>query len=341
VTPRCTPGQLASLLEALEVRVESAFVEREAVPLTDYPGGPRPSSVVRLSGGGCSGLGENVAFLSQDHERFAARVERWFAARTASAPLQVRSAVALGAEGTPYERAALEAALIDLALRQAGLSLYDLTGVPEASVRFVQSLAADPEPETVIRRLRREGFHGELKVDVDPSWGERVLQGLARDSRIAIFDFKGRGDAALARRLAACAEALLEDPPSVFEAPNGGVPSRVSRDAPLLDEAAVARALFDGEAVNLKAPRMGGPLAVLRGLERAWAPINKNSQPRAYLGGMFETSVGRVQARQLAALYCASAPNDLALNVASVAALRERAESPAQVRLDGPGFGVG
>ena len=338
LTPRCSPGELAGLLEALDVRIESALVERHSVSLPDYPGGPRPSSVVRLSGGGCSGWGENVAFHEQDHERFAASVERWFAARAASAPSAVRSA--LGAEGTPYERAALEAALIDLALRQAGLSLYDLSGVPEASLRFVQSLAADPDPEAVIRRLREEGFHGELKVDVDPSWGERVLESLAQEPRIAIFDFKGRGDASLACRLgAACASALFEDPPSGFEAPNTTPRSRVSRDASLLDERAVAAALARGEAVNLKAPRMGGPLAVLRGLQHAWAGKQPDSQPSAYLGGMFETHVGRAQARQLAALYCASAPNDLALNVANAAGPRERSESPAQIRLDQPGFG--
>ncbi|MES1178062.1 MAG: hypothetical protein ABUL62_27310 [Myxococcales bacterium] len=335
VTPRCSPGQLASLLEALAVRVESARVEDCSLSLPDYPGGPRPSSVVRLSGKGCSGLGENVAFVAHEHARFAGFVARWFAATEGRAGLSVRTALA--AEGSPYERAALEAALIDLALRQAGLSLYDLGGVREASLCFVKSLAADPKPDAVIGRLRERGFHGRLKVDVEPSWDARALEALARDSSIAIFDFKGRGDSSLARRLSvACPPACLEDPPSDFEA-SFVEPRRVSRDSSLLDEGAVAAALARGEAVNLKSPRMGGPLSVLRGLEHAWAENPPVSRLLAYFGGMFEIHVGRTQARQLAALYCASAPNDLALNVAD--AERALADSPAQVRLDTPGFG--
>ena len=101
------------------------------------------------------------------------------------------------------------------------------------------------------------------------------------------------------------------------------------------DEHAVARARARGEAVNLKAPRMGGPLELLRGLERALA-LEQAGEPgarfSAYLGGMFEVGVGRAQARQLAALYCGTAPNDLAPNVAS-ARNSQRANSPATIYL--------
>ena len=84
---------------------------------------------------------------------------------------------------------------------------------------------------------------------------------------------------------------------------------------------------------------MGGPLAVLRALEHSWSGKQPDSRSRAYLGGMFELGVGRTQARQLAALYAASAPNDLALNVASTGAERASAASPARVRFVEPGFG--
>ena len=334
-----SPGQLAARLAALEVRVESALVERRQVSLPDYPSGPRPSSVVRLSGAGRVGVGENVAFVDAEHARFAAHIEAWFQARSTLPRLTVGGA--LTAEGTPYERAALQAALIDLALRQAELSLADLTGVREASLRFVASLAADPEPEVAIRRLRREGYRGDLKLDVEPSWGPRALDAVARDSSIVILDFKGRGELALLRQLRTlCPHALFEDPPSDFELAELSAPALISRDATLPDEGAVAEASARGEAVNLKAPRMGGPLAVLRSLERALAPasMHRDSAGVAYLGGMFEIDVGRVQARQLAALYCAAAPNDLALNVVSAASAR--APSPARIRLDLPGFGA-
>jgi L-alanine-DL-glutamate epimerase-like enolase superfamily enzyme len=348
VTPTRGPAALASVLESLEVRVESAVVERRAVMLPDYPGGPRPSSVVRLSGGGFSGRGENVAFHEQEQQRFAAHVEHWLRAHATMSTLEVGTA--LGAGGTAYERAALQAALIDLALRQAGLSLFDLTGVRQASLRFVVSLAANSDLKRAIGRLRLHGYRGDLKVDVDPSWDERTIEMLARESHIAIFDFKGRAEASLARKLyAAFPTALLEDPPPDFEEPElGSRTSRISRDSSLVTELAIARTRARGEAVNLKAPRMGGPLSVLRGLEgaltcpppRSELASEAGTSLRAYVGGMFEVDVGRIQARQLAALYCASGPNDLALNLTSERARASPRTSPAPIRLDEPGFGT-
>jgi hypothetical protein len=72
---------------------------------------------------------------------------------------------------------------------------------------------------------------------------------------------------------------------------------------------------------------------------------------------MFEVGVGRAQARQLAALFCPNAPNDLAPHAgwsAGRAELAEAASAPAaatgrretwapatlSIRLDRPGFGA-
>jgi hypothetical protein len=150
-----------------------------------------------------------------------------------------------------------------------------------------------------------------------------------------VLDFKSRGDIALAAALYGSSAALLEDPPAGFDVPPLALP-RISRDASVRDAQSVAALSARGEWVNLKAPRMGGPLEVLRGLERALNARRSNgqAQPMAYLGGMFEVGVGRIQARQLAALYCAFGPNDLALNGAE-----PRANPPALIRLDLPGFG--
>ena len=334
-----SPAQLAVRLEALEVCVESARVDDRSVTLPDYPGGPRPSGVVLLSGWGVQGTGENVAFSESEQDRFRTYVARWFEERAAGPR---RALVGeLSTEGSAYERAALEAALIDLALRQAGLSLFDLTGVREADLRFVVSLAAERDPLAEMRRRRDAGYRGDFKVDVEPSWAPAMASALAKESGIAIFDFKGRADAALARALyAACPGPIFEDPPPDFEEPaHAPGASRVSRDAPILEPASVSVARARGEAVNLKAPRMGGPLNVLRGLERALESRASDEAVIAYLGGMFEVGVGRRQARQLAALYCARAPNDLALNVAEGGSTDPHAQSPARVRFDRPGFG--
>lgn len=330
---RLTPGQLATKLAELEVQVTDLHVERRDISLPDYPGGPRPSSVVHVSGQGATGRGECVAFSDEEQRAFGPSMAAWFAATRKRASLHVGGAVSrdLG----PYASAALEAALIDLGLRQAGLSLFDLCGLREASMRFVVSLAASPTPLAAIAQVRDAGFTGQLKIDVEPTWNDATLSALAGDPSIAIFDFKAKGELALANRLAAlCGQVLFEDPPAGFNQVG-----HISRDASVPDARAVNLARARGEAVNLKAPRMGGPLEVLRGLEAALA-LGANAPVLAYLGGMFEVSVGRSQARQMAALYCANGPNDLAPNI-SQAASTARESSPALVRFDQPGFGIG
>jgi L-alanine-DL-glutamate epimerase-like enolase superfamily enzyme len=329
-----SPAELAAALGELSVHVDAVEVVPGAVHLPDYPDGPRPSSVLRLLGGRHMGQGENVAFVAAEHAQFASYASAWFYAQPSRSALHVGAA--LGTSGTPYERAALEAALIDLALRQAELSLFDLSGRQQAALRFVASFAAGSEPQRVIAERRAQGYSGDFKVDVDPAWDQTTIDALAHEPSIAILDFKMRCEPQFAQHLAvSMPHALLEDPPPAFEA----LPAdrqRVSRDAPLLDAAAVALAVARGEAVNLKAPRMGGPLEVLRGLDHAL-----RAGTLAYLGGMFEVSVGRSQAQQLAALYCASAPNDLAPNVPSTPlATTSRSHSPLTIRLDGPGFGA-
>ncbi|HEY4184403.1 MAG TPA: hypothetical protein VGP07_05005 [Polyangia bacterium] len=315
---KLSPGELADVLGALPVRVTGVEVVRSAVALEDYPGGPRPSSVVRLSGDGQVGCGENVAFTDEEHARFAAG-----AAGLLVSAGRVDASIAPAARG--YERAALEAALIDLALRQTGTTLAALTGVARASLRVVLSFAARSDAAAHVWQLRAAGRTEALKIDVDPTWDQAAREELARQPGIAILDFKGRGDARLAAELSALfPEAIFEDPPG------GTTHENIARDASLDGAGAVAVALARGESVNLKAPRMGGPLEVLRGLELA----ARTGRPgAAYLGGMFEVDVGRTQARLLAALFCSDATNDLA-----PLGFVDGPEQALTVGYDGPGF---
>ena len=350
------PGALADLLGGLAVCVEAIEVQRRAVPVGDYPGGARPSSVVRLSGQGHVGRGENVAFTEEEHARFAAGAPSLLAGGGSGGGAwrgRVDALIDGGARG--YERAAVEAALIDLALRQTGQTLATLMDGAARSLRVVLSFAARPDPAAYVRQLRaadrgrqaplgdderpktegkpdaetepHPGADIELKVDVDPGWDAAAATALAAEAGVAVLDFKGRGDARLAALLSSLFPlALFEDPP------DGTTHPRRARDASLPDAAAVEAALARGEAVNLKAPRMGGPLAVLRALELV-RRVPPAGAAFAYLGGMFEVDVGRTQARQLAALFCADGPNDLAPLQPALGASR------LAVRVDTPGFG--
>jgi hypothetical protein len=334
-----TPAQLADTLAALPVRVSSVEVRASTAPIDDYPGGARPTSTVCLFGEGRWGFGENVAFAVAEHDSFAAHAGELLY-RTGDV-VAGRVDGLVRPESPRYERAALEAALIDLALRQAGISIADLTGKPSARMRFVVSFEACSHPAERVRRLRAAGCASELKVDVDPSWDRPTGEELAREPGVAILDFKGRGDPALVARLAAlCPGVIFEDPPA------GGVGPRITRDAPLVDARAVAAALARNEGINLKAPRMGGPLELLRGLDLAVkagaiddASSGQAMGPTAYIGGMFEVGAGRAQARQVAALFCAHGPNDLG-PIDGPAAERLLVSSPVLIRLDTPGFGA-
>lgn len=344
------PGPLADLLAALPVCVQAVEVQRRAVVVDDYAGGPRPSSVVLLSGLGQVGRGENVAFTEDEQARFATRASSLLRAGAhADGAWRGRVDTLVDQTAGGYERAALEAALLDLALRQAGTTLAVLAGPRERSMRVVVSFAARRDPAAYVRELRAAGrarapqavktdvmtgpVRGapaapqvELKIDVDPHWDAAAATALAAEPGVAVLDFKGRGDAPLAALLSPLFPgALFEDPPE------GTTHPRRARDATLPDTAAVATALSRGEAVNLKAPRMGGPLEVLHAL--ALVPqAGPDSVCVAYLGGMFEVDVGRTQARQLAALFCPDGPNDLA-------PLRGPLTGRISVALDTPGFG--
>ncbi|MBK7975505.1 MAG: hypothetical protein IPK07_20220 [Deltaproteobacteria bacterium] len=84
--------------------------------------------------------------------------------------------------------------------------------------------------------------------------------------------------------------------------------------------------------ISIKAPRMGGVLEALRGLDATRA-----AGVPAHVGGMWELGPGRDQARLLAALYCPDAPNDVAPLPRHEDSARE--PSPLAVRIDLPGFG--
>lgn len=325
-----TPGALADALAALPVFVSSVSVRRSTVPIDDYAGGARPSSVVCLSGRGHLGHGENVAFTEDEHAQFAAGAAALLVGPADARTGRVGALIHPAASG--HGRAAVEAALIDLGLRQVGTTLAELTGVARAALRVVISFAACAAPAARVRQLRARGRGEDLKIDVDPAWGRDAQAALASEAGVAILDFKGRGDARLASQLSTLfPAAIFEDPPA------GTAHARIARDAPLTDARAVAAALGRQEAVNIKAPRMGGPLEALRGLDLAM-----RAGITAYLGGMFEVGVGRRQARQLAALFCPTAPNDLApfIESASAAGGGNRAGTWAPIiRLDTLGFG--
>jgi L-alanine-DL-glutamate epimerase-like enolase superfamily enzyme len=307
------PPTPEAALAALPVVVDEVECRVGTVRVPSYPGGGRPTSEVRLG----DGRGECVAWTAEAHAAFRGRIDRvprgrWARLGDWAAAMRERFA-------DRYERAALEAAAIDLALHQKGTSLFALAGVTPRPVRYVVSY----------ERLRDPMAEAEpgvaLKLDVDPAWDEATWASLRR---VAVLDFKAGGSADDHERAhRAVPGAWIEDP-APSQVWSAAFRARLSLDAPITSARALDAQAPRPAAVNLKPARMGGVLEALACATRCAA-----EGIAVYMGGMFEVGVGRAQLRALAALLCPDGPND-------IAPLMETAR-PARLPLDGtaPGFG--
>ena len=322
-----TPSVLRRTLGALRVTIDDAAADVGAVQVGSYGDEPRPHSVVRLTGGGAVGRGEHVGWTVAAHERCrdrslpliprgAWRLDEWSAALAAAVP-------------EPYDRAAAEAAAIDLALRQHETTMFALADCEAQPIHYVVSFAqvADPAAEA-----RRTGDVA-LKIDADPTWADATFAALSAAGRVAVLDWKGggsRADHERAHRL--LPDALMEDPSWDMAPWSPGLTRRLSADAPVLRAIDLDRLPVAPAAVNLKAARMGGVFELL-----AAAATCAARGIAVYLGGMFELDVGRRQLQALAALLSPDGPND----VAPIARTGAPAPRPERLAVDGrtPGFG--
>jgi len=286
------PATPEAALAALPVVVDDVACRVGAVPVPSYPGGVRPTSEVRLG----EGRGECVAWTAEAHVAFRGRIAhvprgRW--ARLGDWAEAMRERFT-----DPYERAALEAAAIDLALREAGTNLFALASVAPRPVRYVVSYGrlrdpmADTEPGV------------ELKLDVDAAWDEATWASLRR---VAVLDFKAGGTADDHERAHRAAPGAWIEDPAPSNVWSAALRARLSLDASITSARALETQAPRPSAVNLKPARMGGVLEALACATRFAA-----EGIAVYMGGMFEVGVGRAQLRALAALLCPDGPNDIA-----------------------------
>jgi hypothetical protein len=322
-------GSLRTKLGRLSVVIDAAACEVGNAPVPTYPGGARPTSVVVLRGAGVEGTGENVAWTDEAHGTFRTRVEsvpggRWM--------LDAWRAALPALFPEPYERAALEAAAIDLALRQHRTNLFGLAGVGPSPLRYVVSFERVSDP---VARARAEGPGIDLKIDADPDWPDAIWSALGRLGSVAVIDFKLSGSSADHERAhRAIPGALVEDPLASSIPWSDSLRARLSIDGPVTCPEALAALPVLPVAVNLKPARMGGVLAALEAA--AWCSTRGIA---IYFGGMFEVAVGRSQLQALASLLCPDAPND----VTPIGLAGQVPSRPARLRCDAdaPGFGAG
>jgi L-alanine-DL-glutamate epimerase-like enolase superfamily enzyme len=296
----------------LPLEIEGYLLERlEADVTRDFT---RVTTLVRIAGHGEEGLGEDVTWDAEAHDREQAAGPQ----RQLAGAWTLESFSATLAIEEPHKRWAYESAALDLALRQAGLSLAEALGREPRPVTFVVSpgLGDPPAAEPLRRRLE---LYPELRFKLDPSgaWTDDLIAELAATGAVVIVDLKAYyahdavpHDPELYRRVAeAFPEALIEDPAQAPDTLAVLEPyrSRVTWDAPIHAIADVERLRWRPRILNSKPSRFG----FLRELLDFYDYCNAQGIG-LYGGGMFELGVGRSQIQSLASLFHPDAPNDVA-----------------------------
>ncbi len=287
------------------------------------------SIVVRLSGGGHTGEGEDITWDQIDQIEFlrgGAQLGWLHGARTFD---EFSSLLGLAnlfpvepirASSRLYRRWAFESAALDLALRQRGLSLEQAVGREARPVTFVASIRlGDPPSLLPLRELLAVAPRLRFKLDPTAGWDEALVQELARLDCVDVIDLKGRyRDANVAmlpeeglyrRVIEGLPDAWIED-----LAVNDDTAvlleqhrDRISWDEPIRSVQDIEALPWQPRMLNLKPARFGSVRALFDAYDHCAA-----HGIGAYGGGMFEQGPGRGQLQYLASLFHPDGPNDVA-----------------------------
>jgi len=266
-------------------------------------------TVVVLHGDGEEGRGEEVDYDPGIQQRFQEQGGKLPLAGDHT----VESFSLLHSAQFAYRRWAFESAALDLALRQAGMSLGDAVGREPQPLRFVVSTR-------VANVLLWLELYPELRFKLDPGsdWTEEIVASISATEHVDTVDFKGiyRGefgappDPELYRRIvAAFPEAYIEDPaltPATSEV-LASHRERITWDAGIHGWDDVQALPFPPRALNCKPSRFGSVRRLFEFYDACAA-----AGVTLYGGGQFELGVGRSQIQLLASLFHPEAPNDVA-----------------------------
>ena len=288
----------------------------------------RKCTLIHLAGAGDTGAGEDVTYQAEEHDH---QIElgpvlplagEWtldsFSRQLTTLPLfdhEPEQHAYLD-----YRRWGFESAALDLALRQAGLSLGDAVGRAASPLTFVVSLRLGEPPVTERLRGWLALYPGlRFKLDATPSWTDELIGELVELGCVDSVDFKGHyhgtvvdapPDTSLYERVvAAFPDAWLEDPALTPEtlAVLEPVHERVTWDAPVHSVEDIEALHWPPRTVNIKPSRFGS-------VEKLFAAYDYCAAHEigGYGGGQFELGAGRDHVQLLAALFHPDTPNDVA-----------------------------
>ncbi len=285
----------------LPLRIERIEHEPHALPLGFMT---RRTTVFHLHGDGDEGVGEDVTYEEEHHQVFELP--------EVAGDHTVGSFSGLVADAPGYRRWGLESAALDLALRQAGLSLAAAVGREPQPVRFVVSQRKVHELLELYPELR-------FKLDALDEWTDEILAGLAATGAVDVVDLKGLYDgdwvdatpsAELYGRVAAAfPDAWLEDARVNDETRAALEPHRhrLTWDFPIHSVEDVLALEWEPRCLNSKPSRFGSVERLFDFYDHCAA-----KEIAVYGGGQFELGPGRGQIQHLASLFHADAPNDVA-----------------------------
>lgn len=288
----------------------------------------RFSNVIKLSGGGRTGEGEDVTYEKDDQIGFnEAGTMHDLSFDGTFAEFSEKLGTLDFFPKPPgwdvyrnYRRWGFESAALDLALRQANTSLDQLLGVEYRPVRFVVSLRlGDPARlERVTDWLALQpGL--EFKLDAQSNWTRELIEQLAATGSVESVDLKGMyegtevdqgADARLYKDVVEVFDkAWLEDPAFTDETRPILIDAieRITWDAPIHSVNDIEQLEFKPRGLNIKPSRFGSLEALIAGIDYC-----DREGITMYGGGQFELGIGRQQLHALASIFFPDGPNDVA-----------------------------
>ena len=329
-------------LEGLELQARADFL--------------RKTTVVHFRGAGEEGIGEDVTYHAEEHDKLQARgadlplAGSWtlhtFSQHLGEQPLFEAEPAQHAYHD--YRRWAFESAALDLALRQAGMSLGDAVGRSARPVSFVVSMGLGSPPSTerfdawlaLYPRLK-------FKLDANVDWTDDFVARLEGTGAIDSIDLKGqyRGtvvdtppDPDLYRLVAErLPHAWIEDPALTDETLPVLEPyrDRVTWDAIIHSVEDIEALHWPPRTVNVKPSRFGS-------VERLFAAYDYCEEHGigAYGGGQWELGPGRRQIQLLASIFHPDTPNDVAPREYNLEPQAGLPESPLTIEPRATGFFV-
>ncbi len=309
----------------LPLRIDGHALEplQQTVP----SGWVRQTTLIRLRGAGCEGCGEDVIWNDEDHRRLQQDLELdltgtytldEFSRRLDE--VELFSAPPSRPDYSLYRRWGFESAALDLALRQAGLSLADALGMEARPLTFVISTGLG-EPVSTKPLRDRLALYPDMrfKLDYAADWTTELVTELASMDVVDTVDLKGlyhgdfTGPAADPERYLMVAEALpsawIEDPflDAATREALADHSHRLTWDANIHSVADICTLETKPHCVNIKPSRFGFISELFRAYE-----FCRGEGIQMYGGGQFEVGVGREQAQYLASMFHPDGPNDIA-----------------------------